>query len=298
MNPLFKSFNALLVFSTCLLSCDREKEIIPAYLHITGFTLSTNPVTEGLNTSDIVSAKVFVNGAEIGNFELPATLPVMASGTCKVEIFPNVKENASSNAQKYFKPYNAYIETVVLSPGEIDSIRPGTTYRSNTTFKWTEDFEDQAISLTKSGANNTGDSLIYIPTSTPGVDQPFAGSAYCGLIRVSTDSFAVFERSTLSAFSDLPFLGTDVYVEMDIKSNVNFQVGVYTYPVTGADQNPVLVVNATGGQWKKIYVNLKPQIGDLAAGTPVRLFFGFYKEGGDTEDKLVYLDNLKLVYVN
>jgi hypothetical protein len=298
MNPLFKSLNVLIVFSTCLLSCDREKEIIPAYLHITGFTLSTNPITEGLNTSDIVSAKVFVNGAEIGNFELPATLPVMASGTCKVEIFPNIKENASSNAQKYFKPYNAYSETVALSPGEIDSIRPSTTYRSNTTFRWMEDFEDQAISIVKSGANSTNDSFYTIPTSTPGVDQPFSGSNYCGFVNVSSDSFVVFERSTLSTFNDIPFLGTDVYVELDIKSNINVQVGVYSYMGADYDQAPVMVVNSTAGKWKKIYVNLKPQIGDLTSGTPIRLFFGFYKEDNDKTDYKVYLDNLKLVYLN
>lgn len=298
MNHLFKPFLILLVFSSLFLSCDQEQEAIPSYLHISKFTLSSNPLTQGLNSSDIISAKVYVNGTEIGTFELPATFPVIAKGAVEVIIFPNIKENASSNSQKYFKPYESFTQSVVLEAGKIDSIKPSITYRSNATFRWMEDFEDQAISIVKSGYNNSKDSFISIPTSTPGVDQPFSGSNYCGFVEVKSDSFVVFERSTLSTFSDLPFLGTDVYVEMDIKSNASFQVGVYTY--NGADyvQDPVMVVNSTAGKWKKIYVNLKPQIGDLSAGTPVRLFFGFYKENGDATDYKVYLDNLKLVYVN
>ena len=298
MNHLFKSFLILFVFSSFFLSCDQEKEAIPSYLHISKFTLSSNPLTQGLNTSDIISAKVYVNGAEIGTFELPATFPVIASGKAEIIVFPNIKENGSSNSQKYFKPYESFTQTVNLEAGKIDSLKPSITYRSNANFRWMEDFEDQAISIVKSGANNTNDSFYTIPTSTPGVDQPFTGSNYCGFINVTSDSFVVFERSTLSTFNDIPFLGTDVYVELDIKSEINVQVGVYSYNGADYDQAPVLVINPTGGKWKKIYVNLKPQIGDLTSGTPLRLFFGFYKEDNDKTDYKVYLDNLKLVYLN
>ena len=298
MNHLFKSFLILFVFSSFFLSCDQEKEAIPSYLHISKFTLSSNPLTQGLNTSDIISAKVYVNGAEIGTFELPATFPVIASGKAEIIVFPNIKENGSSNSQKYFKPYESFTQTVNLEAGKIDSLKPSITYRSNANFRWMEDFEDQAISIVKSGANNTNDSFYTIPTSAPGVDQPFTGSNYCGFINVTSDSFVVFERSTLSTFNDIPFLGTDVYVELDIKSEINVQVGVYSYNGADYDQAPVLVINPTGGKWKKIYVNLKPQIGDLTSGTPLRLFFGFYKEDNDKTDYKVYLDNLKLVYLN
>ena len=281
-----------------MVACDKEQEPIPAYLHITNFSFSTSS-TQGLNTSDITSAKVFVNGKEMGNYELPATIPVIADGNCVVMLLPNVKENASSTAQKYFKPYTAYYDTLTLEKGKIDTLFPKTLYRSNTTFKWLEDFEDQTISTIPSGSNNLKDSFACIPTSSPGVNQPFSGSKYCGYIHAKSDSFLVFERCNLNTFNDIPFLGTDVYVEIDIKSNVALQVGVYTYPNgTDIDQNPVMVINPTNGIWKKIYVNLKPQIGDLKAGTPLRLFFGFYKTTGDTEEKFVYLDNLKLVYVN
>ena len=299
MKPWCNSNLSLAFICLILLNaCDKEQEPVPAYIHIKHFTFSSN-TGQGLNTSDITSVKVFVNGSELGNYELPATLPVIAEGKCAIMLLPNIKENALSSNQKYFKPYTPYYDTVVLEKGLIDTIQPSSTYRSNTTFKWLEDFEDQTISTIPSGSNNVKDSFIFISTATPGVNQPFTGSKYCGYIRCKSDSFLVFERCNLNSFNDLPYLGTDVYVELDIKSNVALQVGVYTYPNgIDIDQNPVMVINPTNGAWKKIYVNLKPQIGDLKAGTALRLFFGFYKDSGDTEEKFVYLDNLKLVYVN
>jgi hypothetical protein len=297
MNYLFKPLTYLFLLSIVFFSCDKEKEAIPSYIRISNFSLSTNPGVQGLNTQDIVSAKIFVNGTEIGNFELPALVPVLKTGLSYVEIYPNIKENGSSNSQKYFKPYNGYMDTIDLQEGKVIQVNPQVTYRSNTKFRWIEDFEDQGISLQTSGLNNTNDSLVIVPTSTAGVDQPFSGSDYCAYVKCTSDSFVIFERSNTEIFNNLPFLGTDIYVELDIKTNVSFQVGIYTDDGNTVSQIPVMVINPTEGKWKKIYVNLKSETGGLTAGTSVKLFFGFYKEAGDTVDKEVYLDNLKLVYL-
>lgn len=296
MNQLFKSFLTLFVVAVSLISCDKEEEAIPSYLHITHFTLSTNPVSEGLNTSEIVGAKVFVNGSEIGNFEIPVTIPVIASGKCIVEVYPNIKENGVGSNQKYYKVYNSFLDTVDLEPKQIDTIRPKTTYRSNVKFVWMEDFEDQAVSMVETGLDNTQDSMVVIPTSNVGVDQPFTGSDYCAYVSIPEDTSVIFERSTLDYFT-LPNLGSDVYVELDIKSNMQVQVGVYTKDNTQIIQSPVMVVNSTDGNWRKIYVNLKPEIGDIGSGTKVRVFFATYKEAGDTKDYYFYLDNLKLLHL-
>lgn len=296
MNPLFKFPLPLLVFSLLLSACDKEQEQKPSYLHITKFTLSSNSVTQGLPTQDIIGAKVFVNGAELGNFELPVTIPVLKSGKCVVEVFPNVKENGLSSNQKYYKPYTSSLDTLELEVGAVDTVRPESKYRSNSNFIWLEDFEDQAISLIESGMDNTNDSILVIPTNTAGVDQPFSGSDYCGLVTIKSDSLVIFERSTLSTFT-VPNLGTSVYVEMDIKTNIPVQVGIYSDDNIEVVQSPVMVVNNTEGAWKKIYVNLVSETGDLKTNTKIRLFLGTFTEEGDTEDKFIYLDNLKLVYL-
>lgn len=296
MNRLFKLYPLLFVFAL-FQSCDSEKEEVPSYIHINKFSLVTT-TGQGMNTFEIISAKVFVNGSEIGNFELPANVPVKAGGKCIVNVFPNIKENGSVNSQLYFKPYEYFIDTLELRRGKIDTIKPLIRYKTGTLFSWLDDFEDQGTHMAKSGTNTTNDSLQVIPTSTPGVDQPFAGPAskYCGYIHSTTDSFVVFEMSQ-SGTTPLPAVGADMYVELDIKTNISFQVGVYTDDGTNLVQSPVVLVLPTDGKWKKFYVNLKPETGSLGPGTTVRIFFGFIKDEGVTDDVDVYLDNIKLVYV-
>ncbi len=295
MKFLFKYL--ILSFVLFLIACDKDKEQTPSYIHIKNFTLTTNPATQGLNTIDVGSAKVFVNGKEIGNFELPATIPVLLEGNCSVEIYPNIKENASSQNNKYFIPYLPYIQSVNLKKLEIDTLAPNTIYRSNTTFAWLEDFENQTLSLSPYNQNTSRDSLKVIPTSTPGVDLPYSGSNFCAFLEMSKDSSAIFEVATINKFN-LPNLGRDVYVELDIKTNVLFQIGIYTDDGINLLQTPVLVVNPTNNQWKKIYVNLKPETGNLRNGTQTKLFFGVFKSKSSLVTPKVYLDNLKLVFVN
>jgi hypothetical protein len=297
MNHLFRSFITIFVFSILLSACDKEKEIVPSYLHISKFTLTAKPLTQGLGTFEIPSAKVFVNGMEIGNFELPVTLPVTTEGLVKIEIFPNVKENGLGNTQKYYKPYNYYSGEITLRKGGIDTIKPAITYKDSAKFRFIEDFENQGTKLEPSGTN-IDDSFMIISTSTPGVDQPFAGSNFCGYLNMKTDSFGVFQRSTIETFSNLPNLGTDIYVELDIKTNINLQVGILVYDGTYWVPIPVMVAFPTNNKWKKFYVNLKPETGDLSAGSLVKIFVGCYKDDNDTEDKYVYIDNIKLLYVD
>lgn len=297
MNHLFKSLILSFVLAG-LLGCDREKEAVPAYIHIKKFTF-TSKLGQGLNTQDISDAKVFANGQEVGTFELPVTIPVFATGKVEITIFPNIKENGSSNYRKYYRPYEGFIDTIDLEAIKIDTIQPKTTYRLNTTFSWIEDFDDQAMAMEKYALNNTKDSIQIIKTSTTGVDQPFSGSTHCGYIHIlPRDSFVDFEYSTLDWLT-LPNLGNDVFVEIDYKSNVNMQVGVYINNGAGITRNDVLFTYPTDGKWKKIYINLKSEISDMPANAKVRVYFGIYKSQGDaTTEPMVYLDNLKVVHVN
>ena len=85
---------------------------------------------------------------------------------------------------------------------------------------------------------------------------------------------------------------------MDFKSNTNFQVGIFTDDGTIISRNPVFYAFPTNDVWKKIYINLKPETGDLTSITTIRVFFGVYKDPSNPDLKpLVYVDNLKLVYV-
>jgi hypothetical protein len=278
-------------------SCKIEKDLKPAYLFIAPFTFTSNPNSQGLNTYEITSAKIFVNGNELGNFQIPNTIPVLHEGNAVIEIFPNVKENATANNQKYYLPYLYYTANKNLSPLKTDSIFPSSVYRNSTNFAWIEDFDDQTLSISPSGLNNSKDSLQIIPMNTLGVDAPFSGSSHCGLIEMKSDTTALFEISSLSIFS-LPNKGADVYLELDIKSNIQMQIGIYSDDGFQVIQTPVLVVNPTGDNWKKIYVNLKSETGNLPNNTKTKIFLGIFKNNTFQGIPQIYLDNIKLIYLN
>ncbi len=296
MNHLFK-FTILSFVLVIFLGCDREKESIPSYLHIKKFTLTSLVLTEGLNTQEITDAKVFANGIEVGTFELPVTVPIFAEGEVEITVFPNIKETGSAYYRKYYKPYVVFIDTLNLKKLRVDTIQPKTSYKKNAVFYWLENFESKGFSLVKYGLNNTTDSLRVIPSNSVGVDAPFT-SNYCGKIEIdSLTNFQDFEIATLSSY-DVPAIGTDIYVEMDLKSNVNFQIGIYSDNGNIITRSPVFYAFPTDGAWKKLYVNLIKETGDLPIGTKLRVFFGVYKDAANPDVKpLVYLDNIKLVFV-
>jgi hypothetical protein len=295
MRYLFKLFPALILI--LFAACKVEKDIKPAYLYIAPFTFTSNPTNQGLNTFEITSVKLFVNGKELGNFQIPNTIPVIHEGKAIIEIFPNIKENAMVNNQKYYLPYQYHTSIKNLVPLQTDSVFPTTVYRNSCIFAWIEDFDDQTLSISPSGLNNSRDSIQIIPMNTLGVDAPFSGSSHCGLIEMKSDSTGLFEISTLSNYT-LPNKGADVYLELDVKSNISMQIGIYSDDGFQVIQSPILVVTPTGSVWKKIYVNLKTETGNLPNNTRTKIFFGVFKNNSFMGTPQIFLDNLKLIYLN
>jgi len=291
-------FNLIAFFAIVLFfSCKTEKGATPAYIHIKKFTFTSIAATQGLATFEIRSAKLFVNSQEIGNFELPASVPVLAEGLCKIEIFPNIRETGSSNYNLYYLPYTYYNADLTLKKLRIDTVSPSCTYRSNAKFEWIEDFENQTITLNPSGQNNSSDSFKIIPMNTPGVDAPFSGSNYCAYLNMTKDSSAIFEVSSLKTFY-LPNMGRDIYLEMDIKTNDFFQTGILTDNGFQIIKTPIFLIYPTNGNWKKLYINLKSETGNMPTGTSIKLLFGLVKSKTQLENPQIYIDNLKLVYLN
>ncbi len=292
-----KHFNFLFyLIALFLISCDKEIEKTPSYLQISAPDLITNNINQGLNTHRITDVKVFVNNKEIGIFELPITIPILQEGEVNVVLTPNVIDNFNNNSRKYFKPYQVFEKKVILNNLKVTTINPIFEYRSNAVFAFLEDFES-GISFVKSGRSNTNDQLQRISTTLPDVNQPFPNSNFCGLIDIAPkDSGVIFELSNFN-FLNMPNR-TDVYIEADIKSNMDVQFGVYLDDGFSIVQSPVAVMFETKNQWKKIYVNLVTEIGDKKPTDKVKFFIGVIKPfGNNTINPKVYIDNVKLVYV-
>lgn len=274
-------------------SCDKEEKI-PAYLYIEDISLDVkSDRSQGSDAHDIVDAWVYVNNQLVGVFELPATIPVLEEGVQKVTIVGGIKKNGLSNDRVVYPFYTSYDIEMELIPSHTDTLIPVIEYHNATQFVWLDDFEDQTISLEKSGSLSTVDTLIL--SNDPQHVYGYNGSSEMYSIQGVLDTgFQIFEFSSAQLF-DLPRGGDDVYLEFNFKSDVELIAGIY--PINSTNVVGVPIVNYfPSSDWKKAYVSLTADINTAEfQGIDFRIFFGAVKSNEDSIAN-VYLDNIKLIH--
>ena len=234
----------------------------------------------------------------IGVFELPSRIPILQSGKHTITIVPGIKKNGLFNQRvtyPFYKPYEIDLE---LIPTVIDTLSPIFSYRSNITFSWLEDFEDNSISVEKSGSNTTTDSLFVTDDPDHVFNYDGLANQFSGQV-VIPSGFQIFENATVQLY-DLPRRGTEIFLEFNFKCNTEFLAGIY--PVTGSFISGVPIVNFYSTQddngkmqWKKAYVSLKEDVNNPDySGADFRIFFNA-QTNGDLE-KQIFFDNFKLVH--
>lgn len=285
-------FLAISIFS----SCDSEEQV-PSYVFIPSIELETD-ATQGDNSQDIVDGWVYCDGILIGVFELPVRVPILESGEHTITVVPGIKKNGLFDQRITYPFYSPFEEKIQLVPTAIDTIRPIIRYRNNVTFSWLEDFEDNAISVEKSGSNTTTDSMFITNDPVHVFNYDGLENKYSGQVNIPSE-FQIFENATVQLY-ELPRKGVDVFLEMNFKCNTEFTVGVY--PVTGSFINGVPIVNFYSTednqgemQWKKAYVSLKEDINNPEYnGATFRVFFNAQTNGEG--EKQLFFDNLKLIH--
>lgn len=280
-----------------MFSCKDKKVQVPSYIHVTKFDFTTDLTSEGNPSQAITDGHVFVNGRFLGIFELPVTIPVPDEGPSTVIIIPGIKENGATANRQIIRTMESYEVNMTLEPTRVDTVRPTTVYKSNVFFAWMEDYELGLFTTEASNKNTTSDSIQIIDSSHVNA-FPGSFSKYTAMIKVPANNERVFfEHYTVQKFI-VPRFGTDVYLEIDYKTNIDLQIGIYADKVDAYEQIPFIILSPTT-EWKKIYVNLKLETSALPANTPIQIFYGFVKpESNTTLSPEVYLDNFKLNYLN
>jgi hypothetical protein len=254
--------------------------------------------TQGDNNDDIVDAWVFVDGQEVGTFELPATIPVLHSGSSVVTVLAGIKKNGLNSDRVVYPFYEAYEVTMELIPSEVDTLRPIVNYREGVTFPWLENFEDNSISLTGSGSGTTSDTFKI--TEDPedvynydGINNSRSGETFIG------NGFQKWENSSVDQF-DLPRIGQDIYLEINFKCNTEFVAGIY--PINSSIVTGVPIVNFFSTvdddgdmQWKKAYISLKEDVNNPEFQNAEFKVFFFTQSSQGSSTKL-FLDNIKLIH--
>ncbi|HQP04468.1 MAG: hypothetical protein KBB11_08210 [Bacteroidales bacterium] len=271
------------------MSCEiiNPPEEIPSYISVDSVVLNTNYSTQGSRVENITDAWVYVDDKLVGVFEIPFTVPVLASGQSEIEIFPGIKNNGIAAERLIYPFMNFYSDNVELTPAEILKITPHFSYK-DVTFALLEDFEDLGIAFQVSEQSDTSIMLVTGPDAMEGNSMFFA-----------LDSVRdVFECRSTELF-ELP-LAKAVYLEMSFKTTDYFTFGLFARKYSNGSsieiRDPIITFNPTS-EWKTIYIDLSDCINDNSDAFDFRLYYTCARSDDQENDTTrVYIDNVKLIY--
>lgn len=281
------SIVVLLLFIFVFDSCEKSEsdQTVPAYIQIDSIGFTTDEA-QGTASHNIIDAWVYVDNQLIGAFEMPARFPVLKEGIHKVEIRPGVKMNgitATRIVYPFFKPIT--LENCRLTPDSITIINRSTIYYDNTVFPWLEDFESESLSIE---VGNSSDTTI----SKTNIDSLVFEGNYSGIVYLDEEN-PIFEGVSYEAYI-LPQLGAPVFIELNYKIENIITTGIYAQTSSQIITTPIVNVN-TSDKWKKIYINITPNVSAATSALDFKVFFGSVKTE-DVENPVILLDNIKLVH--
>ena len=299
MRDFLRTIGILLCFTgfvTLLSSCDDDKDsdLVPSYLSIEAFTVATD-YEQGTASQKITDAWVYLDETLIGAFELPARVPILAEGIQNITVRPGIKLNGISNTRSIYPYLNPVTLKLRLTKDSVTALNSvATRYRDNVIFPWIENFE-----LTASSLDTTRKSTVPLQiTDNPALVFKFLNDIQpgtsSGMIQLVSDT-SVFEAVTTEIY-DFPPAGSEVFLEMNYKTENSLVVGVF-YKSTGIEvQRPLIVLNKND-DWNKVYINLTVPRYDTPNAADFRIFFGAQTDAGNSQATIL-IDNIKLVYFN
>jgi hypothetical protein len=284
---LLRFFCFLSILSITASSCEKFSgdQTVPAYLEIDSIYLSTDYYLQGTSSQRITDAWVYVDDEFLGTFELPARLPVLKSGKHQVTIWSGVKRNgiaATRVSYEFYKPVTREVTFTEDSTTKVGVLR--TTYQTTALFVWKEDFENVSLSL-----DTTNRSTAYIQRTPAASPLTFEGNHSGMVVLDSLHDF--FECQTHEEYG-IP--AAPVFLEMNFNTSNTIVVGVFSYGSSILYQTPIITLNTTNGQWKKIYIDLTTTLNAYSGMTTYRVYFSAFKDQG-LKESTILVDNFKVV---
>ncbi|MBP5412450.1 MAG: hypothetical protein J6Y47_04245 [Bacteroidales bacterium] len=287
----------LTVCGFCLFACNPAIDI-PSYIYVDSVTFTCQN-SQGSISSKITDVRLTVNGDDRGSYDIPALIPVLASGKAKIQIQPVVFKNGLSQQRMVNYTYNLYDDYRQLKKGQVDTIRPQFTYSDLTQFYFIENFEDAGIKFSSTGApvvKTTDDNLLLHVANDNSINHT------AGMICFEkNDSNSLFELKTISPVYLTSTSMTVCFLELNYSGTQNIEVGAYFNDPSNnkSTQEVIAIVNATTQlkNWRKLYINLTEAINKADFNvTNFDLYIKGYS-GGINQTDTFLLDNIKLIYI-
>lgn len=269
-----------------LVACDKS-EPEPAYITVEG-ALSTETGEREVDLA-VMEVWIFVDDTFLGAYDLPARIPVLASGTTEVELRWGIRVDGRSQVPDIYPFYEPILRTIDLVPGSTTDLGVlPVTYSAETNIIINENFEPGSQRIFTDIIRGEGG----LEVSTENVYQGQAS----GKITLSPDNIAVevASRDTYSGLTDQ--MRGNVWIEVTFQSDIPVIWGIVgILPGSGFSRfyDPGFNPSTT---WQKIYFNVT-----AAVGTSLLEDYNFslFTSVADAEvmEGTVFLDNIKVLYL-
>lgn len=263
---------------------------VPIYLHIDSPTVvSAYPL--GSDSNYIPDVWVTSGSENIGAFEMPATIPVLAGGNVSFAISAGIWDNGTVAAPvqyPFFRPDTFTILNAV--PGHAYHHKPVYHYFAYTLNALNADFETTNLFTNLSRWTDRQENNV------------FEGAGSGAILLPASDSF-------IKAYQTIPVPvitnGRPAYVEINYKiSNPNMlmEVGLTATNYSGGSASATdysnVYLQGKDNLWRKAYLNFSNEIGTANAQSNNQTYFQVYLKAyhDGKQPDTVFVDNVKLLY--
>ncbi|MBL7690668.1 MAG: hypothetical protein JNM41_03675 [Flavipsychrobacter sp.] len=230
---------------------------------------------------DIRYAWVYYNNNPVGAFDLPATVPIIASGKGTLQIAPGIPIDGRGERPVAYPFFRIYTTELNYEPGKIQTVSPTTGYYDSVKYTVISEFEGGITKFAK-----------YFGTTsitTTSVDSLKLDGTGTGLVLLQSPNDSSIDSTRA------PFKVPEgaAFIEFEYKSSLNVQIGI-----RGLLSNVLITnIDARGvypsATWKKFYFNITGFINKQPGGD----YYFYIKTSvppGQTSGKLL-IDNIRLV---
>ena len=263
------------------------KEQVPTYIHIDTFKFDVNPLKTDITTShQITQVWAYYNNNPIGQFDLPATFPIMTggdTGTGQLELAPAIIVDGLNNLLGVYPFYQYDTFTFAIQPGKIINHLPHTSYFSNIKVVKISDFEGP-VNFSKWAGNIP---MVRVTDAS----MVFEGYG-SGSITLNAVGDSSIDSSTVTPFA-IP-KGAAAFIEINYKSDVIFYLGLQANLSTVISSTPYFLAGISpSDHWQKFYLNVAEFAGQYQ-GDSYTLYIKAVLSAGQTHGRLL-LDNIQLI---
>jgi hypothetical protein len=274
-------------------SCDRNQAQPVVYLEVDSLTLAVDP-SKGTSSAHVRSVWVEAEGTYYGVYPLPARIPLPVSDpNATVRLYPGVEVNGISSFQAQYEFYGPYTRNLNSAYGQTVKWPPGgaavLAYESWAQIVNVEDFESAGIQFAPTPRSDT----VWNRTQSERFPAPAGENHNASGMVVLRPGQNIFEAITQQAYV-LPKSGQSVYLEINYKSTMPFNIGVVANE-NGTSTQQTTVTFRDKRVWSKAYINLVTEVSGFPGAVNYNLFLGAVRTNREEADTL-WIDNLKLVY--